>query len=257
MTNPITRFFAQTWAMLAASLGFCIIVVPVTLLCSPLPLRLRLSLVSPFWGFFSRFAIKYICWSPLYAEDHRQPELRTYPPTGLYISNHQSYVDIPLMLTQYQVLPIMKKEVVYLPVFGILAVAAGALPVSRGKRDSRKKVFIAARKRLVDDKFSLQYYPEGTRSRTGAPKPYTDIKITLIQLAYENQVPVIPISMYGTQKVLSKQGMLNPGQKLGIITHQAVLPKDYADANSFAQACWRQVLSGYSQLEQKLGPQQS
>jgi len=257
MTKAILWLPAQIWGLLASITVFFVVVIPVTLLASPLKLRTRLSIVSPFWGFFSRFVIKYICWSSLYAEDNRQPEWRTYPPTGLYISNHQSYMDIPLMLTQYQVLPIMKKEVVYIPVFGVLAVAAGALPVSRGKRDSRKKVFIAARKRLVEDKFSLQYYPEGTRSRSGRPKPYEEIKVTLIQLAYENNVPVIPISMYGSCNVLDKKGFVNPGQKLGVITHKALLPKDYPDVNQFCQAAWQQVLTGYSRLEAKLARPQS
>lgn len=257
MTKAILWLPAQIWGAIAGAVCFLVVVLPPTLLVSPLPLRLRLSIISPFWGFFSHFVIKFIAWSSLYSEDHRQPELRTYPPTGLYISNHQSYMDIPLMLTQYQTLPIMKKEVAYIPVFGLMAVAAGALPVSRGKRDSRKKVFVAARKRLVDDKFSLQYYPEGTRSRMGRPKPYEEIKITLMQLAFENNVPLIPISMYGSNRVLNKNGTLNPGQNLGIITHAALLPKDYADVNQFCRAAWDRVTTGYDQLEAKLGRPQS
>lgn len=257
MSKGIIRILVHIWAYLAVPVFFCIVIMPITLSVIFLPLRWRLVIISPFWGLLGKFVIKWICWASYYAEDNRQPELKTYPPTGLYISNHQSYVDIPLMLTQYQVLPIMKKEVLYIPLFGIMGWAAGALVVSRGKRDSRKKVFVAARKRLVTDKFSLQYYPEGTRSRDGSPKPYENIKVTLIQLAYENNVPVFPISMYGTNKVLSKKGFLIPGQKLGIISHPALSPKDFADVNEFTKATWKKVMSGYSQLEAKLGSRQN
>lgn len=257
MTKAILWFFAQIWGLLASIITPMLLIVPPTLLAGPLPLRQRLTLIGPFWAFFSRIILRFVCWSTVHAEDYRQTELRTHPPTGLYISNHQSYMDIPLMLSQYQVLPIMKKEVAYIPIFGQIALVAGALPVSRGKRDSRKKVFMAARQRLVDDKFSLQYYPEGTRSRDGRPKSYKDIKVTLIQLAFENNVPVIPISMYGTCGVLSKRGFINPGQKLGIITHKALIPQDYSDVSAFTQAAWAQVTSGYAQLEAKLGPLRS
>lgn len=257
MSKGILRFFVHLWAYMAVPVFFIVVIVPITLSVVFLPLRWRLAIISPFWALLGNFLVRWVCWGSIYAEDNRQPELKTFPPTGLYISNHQSYVDIPLMLTQYQVLPIMKKEVLYIPLFGIIGWAAGALVVSRGKRDSRKKVFMAAKKRLVTDKFSLQYYPEGTRSRDGAPKPYENIKVTLVQLAYENNVPVFPISMYGTNKVLSKKGFISAGQSLGIITHPALLPKDFSDVNAFTKAAWEQVTTGYTKLEAKLAKPQN
>lgn len=257
MTKAILWLPAQIWGLFATLVAFFVLLVPVTLLAWPLKLRPRLTIIGPIWGLFSRFILRCVCWSPLYVEDHRQPEFRVHPPVGLYISNHQSYIDIPLIISQYQVLPIMKKEVAYIPLFGPIAIAAGALAVSRGKRDSRKKVFMAAKKRLVDEQFAVQYYPEGTRSRNGQPKSFEEVKTTLIQLAFEENVPVIPISMYGSCRVLSKHGFLRPGQNLGIITHAALLPQNYQDVNEFSRAAWEKVLSGYAQLAAKLGPQQS
>jgi hypothetical protein len=73
-----------------------------------------------------------------------------------------------------------------------------------------------------------------------------------LQLAWEEKVPVIPVSIYGTHDVISNNGVINVGKKVGIISHAAMLPADYKDANSFARACWDQVLKGHSQLKASL-----
>jgi 1-acyl-sn-glycerol-3-phosphate acyltransferase len=240
------------WTYVTVPLVFIVLVSPATLLALPFSVPWRLRIVGPFWRLFSRYTLHFACWSSLYEEDHRQPELRTNPPQGLYIANHQSFLDIPVIVTQFQVAPIMKKEVLYIPVLGIMGWAAGALVVSRGKRDSRKKVFVKARDRLVADRSSIQYYPEGTRSRDGKPKGHESLKVTLIHLAFESNIPVIPISIYGTHGILRKGGHVTTGKKLGIITHAAIYPQDYKDAKTFARAAWEQVLKGYGQLAEKL-----
>jgi len=253
MQHRVVKILNQAWASITIPLVFFLSVTPVALVVIPLPVKWRVRFVGPFWRFFSRFTLKYGCWATLYESDRRRPELRSYPYKGLYIANHQSFIDIPLMLSQYQVPPIMKKEVLYLPLLGIMAWASGAMVVSRGKRNSRKKVFVQARKRLVEDNFAVQYYPEGTRSRNGLPKDYKELKITLLQLAWENKVPVIPISMFGTRGVLNPRGVITPGKKVGIITHDAIEPNNFPDANSFARACWEQVVKGFTELETSLG----
>ncbi|MBY0517365.1 MAG: 1-acyl-sn-glycerol-3-phosphate acyltransferase [Bacteriovoracaceae bacterium] len=253
MSRLFVQVLAQIWASLTLPIVFVVLVLPVTLVVIPLPLKYRLRVVGPFWKLFSLYCIRVGCWGTLYSEDNRKPEDCTYPPHGLYIANHQGFLDIPIVLSQFQVPPIMKKEVLYIPILGVMAWAAGALVVSRGKRNSRKKVFVKARKRLVDDNFAVQYYPEGTRSKTAIPKEYKDLKITLLQLAWEAKVPVFPISIYGTRGVISKWGIIRPGHKFGIITSSAVNPNDFDNPNSFAKACWEKVTSGHSKLSSLLG----
>jgi len=249
MGRRILSYLNVFWAYTTIPLVFFLLVTPPTLLVIPFPLRWRLRVVGPFWRFFANYTLRFGCWASLHVEDHRQEEFRTYPPKGLYIANHQSFLDIPMTLSQFQVPPIMKKEVLYIPLLGVLGWAAGSLVVSRGKRDSRKKVFVKARDRLVKDNFAVQYYPEGTRSKAGIPRQYQGLKVTLLQLAWEEKVPVIPVSIYGTHDVINDLGVMNVGKKLGIISHAALLPANYPDANSFARACWAEVLKGHSQLQ--------
>jgi 1-acyl-sn-glycerol-3-phosphate acyltransferase len=250
--SKILRIFIQIWAMVTTPIVFLGLLIPSTIMVAFLPIKLRIKLVGPFWKAFSLYTLHLSCWCKVFTEDQRQEELSRYPYQGLYIANHQSFIDIPLILSQYQVPPIMKKEVLYIPFIGLMGWAAGALALSRGKRDSRKKVFIQARERLVTQNYAVQYYPEGTRSKDGHPKSYDKLKVTLIHLAFDEKIPVVPISMYGTSKVISKSGIINPFQKIGIKTHPALFPKDYPDASSFARACWEKVVQGHLDLKMRL-----
>lgn len=188
------------------------------------------------------------------AEDHRSEHLKVSPPPGLYISNHQSYIDIPFITSMYQVPPIMKKEVLYIPVIGQVGWISGGLPVSRSSGGSRRKVFTETRHRLVEQNIGMQVYPEGTRSKTTHPKSFEEIKKTLLVFAFNEKIPVIPTSIYGTRGVLSSNGMINPGRHAGIIVHKEILPQNFATADDFAKACWNKVLEGYDQMRAKLAP---
>ncbi len=253
MLRKFLFILAQLWAFVTIPIVFLLVAAPVTTLLIPFPVRYRLMGVGPTWKIFSRWTLHFGCWAKVYARDERAPEFKTYPPKGLYIANHQSFMDIPLVLTQFQVPPIMKKEVLYIPIIGLMAWAGGAMIVSRRKRNSRKKVFIQARRRLVEQGFAVQYYPEGTRNRfSDSPKAYGDIKVTLIHLAFEGNVPVIPVSIYGTRDVLSKRGFINPGKQVGIYCQNALNPADYPDATSFAKAAWAKVQEGHAQLKVQL-----
>jgi 1-acyl-sn-glycerol-3-phosphate acyltransferase len=252
MANKFLHFFGHFWSTVTIPLVFLLFVLPGSLIAAPLPLKLRVGFVRHFWQIFARYTLTWGCFCQVYTEDHRPSNLKSYPYVGLYIANHQSYMDIPLMLSQYQIPPIMKKEVLYIPIIGFMGWASGALAVSRGKRDSRKRVFIKARERLVQHRFALQYYPEGTRSKDGQPKPYDKLKVTLIHLAFSENIPVIPVSMYGTNQVLSPKGLIRYGKKVAIKTHTPLYPKDFSNANEFARACWQKVIAGHAELAAKL-----
>jgi len=195
------------------------------------------------WKCFGKVFLTQGCGATIVTSlDQRSEDLKKGPLKGLYISNHLSMADIPLVATIYQIPPVMKKEVLYLPVVGLIAWASGAMPVSRSKISSRKKVLKETMRRLKNN-VAVQIYPEGTRSKTGEPKTTAEIKQSLLYYAYENNIPVIPTSLYGTQHLLSSV-KVNPRTKLGIIVHAEIYPKDFPEANDFINACWGKVLEG-------------
>ncbi len=249
------RIIHQIKAVLV-SLGLLLFVLfPTCLLALPFGVYRRLKIVCPAWKIFAEGVLKYGCVAKIAVkEDHRSVHFQITPAYGLYIANHQSYIDIPLLMTVFQVPPIMKKQVLYIPIFGWLAWISGALPVSRGSASSRKRVFIDARKRILEKKVGIQYYPEGTRSKDSLPRPYEDIKRPLMVFAFKEKIPVIPVSIYGTRGVLSSKEFINPGRHIGVIVHKEMRPEDYASANEFCHEAWRRVRQGHDELKARIAP---
>jgi len=232
---------------------FCILLIPISFVVLPLSQPKRLAITGPFWAMFSNILLKYICLSKVYKEDHRPQDIQKQNnPAGLYIGNHRSYMDIPLILAQFQLSTIMKKEVLYIPVFGVCAYAAGGLILNRMNRASRRNVLIKAMKQLDQDGLGLQYFPEATRQRSKPPKPLGKIKSSLIQYAFDMNIPVYAFSIYGTEAILNKNGTLNIGKKIGIIVHDGEKPSEFEDKEAFIKKCWENVTDGYDQLEGKL-----
>lgn len=245
----------QIKAIVVALLLLFFILLPACVVAIPFSLNRRLKIVGPLWAFSSKMMLRYGCQAFVdITEDHRSTSFKGVPPFGLYVANHQSFVDIPLITMMFQAPPIMKKEILYIPFFGWLAWVSGALPVARSKVQSRKKVFDQAKERILSERIGLQVYPEGTRSRDGKPKSYDQIKRTLLVFAFHEKIPVIPTSMYGTRGVLTKKGFINPNRHIGIIVHKEILPEDYPTPDAFCRAIWSKVLSGHDELTARLGP---
>jgi len=229
--------------------------VPACLIALPFGLERRLKNVCPVWDFCSRMLLRFACHVHMdIQEDHRSAQFLGTPPYGLYVCNHQSYADIPFLMTMYQAPPIMKKEVLYIPFIGWLAWISGALAVSRSKVSSRKKVFEQAKHRIVTEKIGLQVYPEGTRSKEAHPKSYDQIKRTLLVFAFNEKIPVIPTSIYGTRGILNRSGFIKTGRHIGIIVHKELRPENYKNSDEFCRAIWGQVVLGYEEIKSRLGP---
>ena len=241
-----------SYTLIAAA--FIVTILPASIVALPFPLKTRTMICYPFWQVFSRFVIHVATLSKVTIKDERPLEEQKKYPQGLYIANHQSFIDIPLIITKLPIPPIMKKEVLYIPLVGICGYAGGAMIVDRKSGSSRKKVFEQARQRLTTGLRALQFYPEGTRQKgVDFPKDYSEIKKPIIRFAYEQGIPVYCVSLYGTRKVLnSKSAMLDYGKHIGMIIRSAKRPSDYANADDFMRACWASVTDGYRELQEKL-----
>lgn len=249
------QILIQIKAIFVGFFALVFVLLPGCLIAFPFPLERRLKMVSPVWKYFGLIILRYACHAKIrISEDHRSEAFNVIPAKGLLIANHQSFMDIPLQATKHQAPPIMKKEVLNIPILGWMAWISGALPVSRSKTASRRQVFEKAKKRITKQGIGLQVYPEGTRSKTAHPKAYSEIKRTLLIFAYNEKIPVIPVSIYGTRGILNSKGMITPGRSVGIIVHKEIDPKDFSAVDAFTEACWNQVIQGYDQMQSQLGP---
>ena len=232
---------------------FCLLIVPPSLIALPFSRRVRLKITSRFWVLFFTITTYTVSFFKFHKEDRRDEMAKSHiSPPGLYIANHQSFMDIPLTFSAFIIPPIMKKSLIYIPVFGLCAYSSGAILVDRKNQNSRKKALKAAMLRLKQGYKNMMYYPEVTRNKnSSAPKQLEDIKTPIMKYAYENQVDIYPVSLYGTDKSYQNR-LLSIGNPLGMILHEALSPSNYETKDDFIKAAWEKVHSGYYELQEKL-----
>ena len=132
----------------------------------------------------------------------RVPDRRAY----IYMSNHQSHIDIPVL---YAALPsptirmLGKKELFRIPLWGRAARAAEMIEVDRGDH-ARAVASIDRAAELVEDGVSIWLAAEGTRSRDGRTGP---LKKGGFHLALGTKAPIGPVAIRGTKDVLRRGSM--------------------------------------------------
>ncbi|WP_163265651.1 lysophospholipid acyltransferase family protein [Chelativorans alearense] len=105
---------------------------------------------------------------------------------------HQSFWDTIAFLPYIpDALYILKRELMWIPLFGWYVAKMRMIPIDRGSRSKalRQAVKIA-RERLKDNR-QLIIYPEGTRRAPGAEPDY---KYGIVELYKQLNVPVVPVA---------------------------------------------------------------
>ncbi|XP_076887456.1 1-acyl-sn-glycerol-3-phosphate acyltransferase BAT2, chloroplastic-like isoform X2 [Bidens hawaiensis] len=145
------------------------------------------------------------------------------PPKNLpavYVSNHQSFLDIYALLTLGRNLKFISKTAIFLfPVVGWAMFMMGVIPLKR--MDSKSQLQTLRRcMEIVKNGGSVFFFPEGTRSKDGRLGTF---KKGAFSIAAKTGVPVVPITLVGTGKIMpaGMEGILNPGS-VKIIIHQPI-----------------------------------
>jgi len=121
--------------------------------------------------------------------------------TYIFVSNHQSIYDIPVIFANlpYQLRIIAKESLGSFPFLGWHLRRSGHLLVDR-KRPDRAGI-LGRWRALVKEGLSLIIFPEGTRSADGRLGPF---KAGSFLLAIEAKLPIVPVSVDGTRLVMHK-----------------------------------------------------
>ena len=236
-------------ALQAALIGISMVLllVPPSIILNYVTPSRRVRYFGPIWQIWSKFILSFVVGARVTAIDRRK-NFNNIFGRGLYISNHLSMADIPLLSYHNVAIPMMKKEVAEIPLFGKIIQIVNPIIVDRRDSFSRNRAFKECMRRLSTGS-SVQYYPEGTRSKTGRPKEFSEIHSRLIENAYELGTCITPISVFGTTYIIGANGDLRSGQNVGIITHEEMWPDQFASKDEFAHAVWNQVISGFNELE--------
>jgi 1-acyl-sn-glycerol-3-phosphate acyltransferase len=134
----------------------------------------------------------------------------------VYMSNHQSHMDIPML---YATLPsptirmLAKKELFRIPLWGRGLRAAEFVEVDRANH-ARAVASIEQAARLIADGVSIYLAPEGTRSRDGR---IGELKKGGFHLALATGAPIVPVAISGTIRILPRGGkVMRSGQRVRV-----------------------------------------
>lgn len=139
---------------------------------------------------------------PLPDFDWKQPHI--------YAMNHQSMMDI---CCAFEGIPanlrfVAKHTLAYVPFLGWYMWATGMIFINRSNRSEAVKSLQRAGERIRAGK-NIIVYPEGTRSRDLSIMPF---KKGPFALAVEAQVPIVPVAINGSGRVLPSDGFrIRPG----------------------------------------------
>jgi 1-acyl-sn-glycerol-3-phosphate acyltransferase len=124
----------------------------------------------------------------------------------IYMANHQSNYDIPVLLGR---LPVQfrwlaKAELFKIPIFGYSMRGCGYISIDRS---NRKRAFasLAEAAETIRTGTSVMIFPEGTRSEDGKIKSF---KKGGFVLSVDAGVPIVPILLMGTHEIMPKGSML-------------------------------------------------
>lgn len=206
-----------------------------------LPFRqtVRTRIMTHPFQFFS-YLLRWVFGARLTAEGQEHTRgART--KNHLFISNHLSLADTPLLLSLSPYPFIGKKEVVRVPIIAFAGNVGGNLLFDRADPEDRKRVRRDAVRRIREVS-SIYLFPEGTRSKTGEPKP--EPHWGLIWTAWRENIAVVPIAIFGSEKVLEQLTT-----RVWIKYGSPLLPADFATKEQFATACWQCVRTMFDELK--------
>jgi 1-acyl-sn-glycerol-3-phosphate acyltransferase len=121
------------------------------------------------------------------------------------VSNHQSMADIPLLShLKLDTKWLAKAELFRVPLLGWMLRMAGDVPVDRSLPVQSARAMLRCANYLRRH-CSVVFFPEGARSPDGEVQPFNN---GAFHLAIREQVPILPLVVEGTGKLLPSQTWL-------------------------------------------------
>ena len=149
--------------------------------------------------------------------------------TYVFTPNHQSIIEVPLMVTYLGRNPafLAKKELFKIPIFGKGMRQIGIIPVDRSNSAAAIESARSATRNLKTGK-SYVVYPEGTRSPDGRLLPF---KKGAFLMAVDAGVPVVPITVSGSSRVMPKGKVRVLPGTIRLTIHEPISTTGYSRAN--------------------------
>jgi 1-acyl-sn-glycerol-3-phosphate acyltransferase len=170
--------------------------------------------------------------------------------TYIFMSNHISNLDPPitLPLIPRRTSVMVKKELFSIPILGRIMLIGSLVPVDRRNRDAGITAVRDAVK-AIEQGLNMTIYVEGKRSFDGKLLPF---KKGPFYLAQECNVPVVPITISGTEKVMPKARFaIRPGT-VTVQFHDPIEPADFGSRDCLIAKVRAAINSGLPEEMQEV-----
>jgi lysophosphatidate acyltransferase len=229
--------------------GLCLSYINLTLWCGVFALANPRSAKNTFIAnFFSRvLAIQW--WFGYSVKVENWHHLMNAKRPCIVVSNHQSLIDALFML-QYSpngTAPVAKKELLYVPVFGVVCWLYGTVFLDRSKGRVAMQNVGTDMKRTDT---SVWIFAEGTRNQFDAVGAF---KKGAFHLAVETQLPIVPVVIGNYRNVIDRKNRRFPGGEIRAQAYPMIETEGLttADVNDLVEKVHKIISDGFDEDYQK------
>jgi 1-acyl-sn-glycerol-3-phosphate acyltransferase len=166
----------------------------------------------------------------------------------VFVCNHVSWFDVLALASSLPTYSfVAKSEIFRVPIFGRGALAVGTIPIERENRKSAFESYKVAAERIREGA-SVVVYPEGTRGKSYALRPF---KKGPFVLAVAAGVPVVPTIVHGSIEVLPRNSLrLHAGREIHVHLLEPVSAAGlrYEDRDRLMRAVYQRMADGLRRL---------
>ncbi|PYT08773.1 MAG: 1-acyl-sn-glycerol-3-phosphate acyltransferase [Acidobacteria bacterium] len=147
----------------------------------------------------------------------------------VYMANHSSLIDTPALFAYlpHQFRIMAKKELFWVPFMGWHLWSAGNFPIDRSDPRKTAKSLRSVIEGVRAGK-SLAVFPEGTRTPDGRLQEF---KHGAFKIAVRAGVPIVPVSIRGTFKLLPKTTLAPRPGRVDVIIGHPIDTREYSERN--------------------------
>jgi 1-acyl-sn-glycerol-3-phosphate acyltransferase len=161
----------------------------------------------------------------------------------IFMANHVSNLDPPALIPNIpgRTSAFLKRSLMSIPILGWGFQQGEFIPVDRSGDKESAQESVAAAHRILAKGVHITIFVEGTRSRDGHMLPF---KKGPFYLAKETGAPCVPVSIWGTEGLMSKGSVrIRPGTA-HVTFHPPLNPADYETREDLMSAVRESIASG-------------
>ena len=153
----------------------------------------------------------------------------------IFMANHVSNLDAPALISNLpgRTSVFLKRPLMKLPIVGYAFKLANFIPVDRDGTTESAQLAVADALRVLSSGLHITTFVEGKRSPNARLLPF---KKGTFYLAKDSGAPCIPVSIYGTEKIIPwGSNRIHPGVA-HVVFHPPIDPANYATRDDLSEA---------------------